>query len=536
MNACEIKRIYEQDGRDAALEAYRAALAETPGEAEKLAFLAADFAHAEALTLLFEAGAPPAAIGDYGYTLLHALAMREESRYAEKPQGAVRKTTELLLDNKVSVLRKDENIGLACYHYAAQNGLAEMVEALAERGAKLNMTDKEGNTGIHIACDYVRHAMRNIDSEKNQAELAAKHYAETKERLLARDLSEEEIEQYVKNNFDATPEEAQRKYEAAVRLVEDYFRVAKAFAVGGVDVDEKNEHGRTALDVAVESEAKKIAAFLAGTLDDGEEESGIAGGGMTLHQAAEKGDVEAIKAIAAAGADLNELKDGDQYSFGGRTPLAVACAYLSFPAVEALLALGADPAFRDGSGDAALSCLAKDIRASLHSGVFEENRIPNIIKAMVSAGLDVNTPVNDDSDTLLILACKSAQGTGYNHRSVKGDLVNGALKHNPDLNLRNRFGETALMHACARDFDMMENVQIALLEGGADVGATDQNGDTALHYAARNDDKTGAKALCDMLLEFDADAAAVNNAGQTALEIATEQDNEPLVKLLLSRM
>jgi ankyrin repeat protein len=83
---------------------------------------------------------------------------------------------------------------------------------------------------------------------------------------------------------------------------------------------------------------------------------------------------------------------------------------------------------------------------------------------------------------------------------------------------------------------MMENVQTALLEQGAEVSAADQNGDTALHYAARNDDKNGAKVLCDMLLEFGAAAAAVNNAGQTALDIATETGNEPLVKLLLSKM
>jgi ankyrin repeat protein len=82
----------------------------------------------------------------------------------------------------------------------------------------------------------------------------------------------------------------------------------------------------------------------------------------------------------------------------------------------------------------------------------------------------------------------------------------------------------------------MENVQLTLLERGVNVAAADQDGNTALHYAAKNRNKNGAKTLCDMLLEFGADASVVNNAGKAALDIATEQDNEPLVKLLLSKM
>jgi len=75
-----------------------------------------------------------------------------------------------------------------------------------------------------------------------------------------------------------------------------------------------------------------------------------------------------------------------------------------------------------------------------------------------------------------------------------------------------------------------------LLEQSANVNAADKNGDTALHYAARNRNNTGAKTLCDMLLEFGADANKINNAGKSALDIATEQNNEPLVKLLLGKM
>jgi len=501
-----------------------------------LAFLAADFAHPEALQLLFDAGVSPVVTGKYGFTLLHFLAKWQESRYAERPAGAVAKTTSLLLDNKVSALKKDEDRGMTCYHYAAQNGMAEMVEVLAERGSKLNMTDKDGNTGIHIACDHVKHALRDMDTKKKNFENSKAEYEKTVSHQKEMGNTDEQIADYIKKWVTNTPEKAQKEYDKAVQHVEDYFRTVKAFAKGGVDISEKNSYDRPALDIAVENNAKKIAAFLSGTL---KEDSGasVAAGGMTLHQAAEKGDAEAIKALVKSGADMNALKDADEHELGGRTALGVAVAYLSIDAVDALLSCGADPSFKDGKGNAALRCFFSPyLKMSPNEKMINEKRIQRIIGSFVSAGFKIDSTVDDDGNTLLVIACKSSRGPSYKKQSMKSIIVEETMKHKSNINIANRFGETALMHAGAADFDTMENIQIALLEQGANVVAADKDGDTALHYAARNDDKNGAKALCDMLLEFGADAKAVNNAGQTALDIATERNIEPLVKLLLSKM
>ncbi|AIZ56704.1 ankyrin repeats (3 copies) [Candidatus Methanoplasma termitum] len=539
MDQREIKSKYEQNNRDAALESYSKAIETYRGQEDninKLAVLAADFAHPEALQVLFNAGASPSFIGDYGYTLLHHLAIQNESMYIQKPAGAVAKTTLLLLDNKVSALRKDENRGMTCYHYAAQNGAAEMVEALAERGTKLNMTDKDGNTGIHIACEYVRHAIKDVEYKKKDLESSKKEYEKAVSRQKELGKNEAEIAEYVKKWVTNTPEKAQKNYDVAVQHAEDYFRTVKAFVAGGVDKDEKNSYDRSPLDIAVESDAKKIAAFLSGTLADGGN-AAVAAGGMTLHQAAEKGDVEAIKAIAGTGVDMNGLKDEEEHKLGGRTALAIAVAHLKADAVDALLSYGADPSFKDGKGRVALRFLFEpELKTSPNGKTFEEKVIQKIIRSMKAAGFKIDQIVDDDGNTILNTACRSSRGMAYNGRTIKGEVIDEVMKNSPNINLPNRFGETPLMHACARDFEMMENIQLMMLEQGADVSAADKNGDTALHYAARNDDKNGARTLCDMLLEFGADAKAVNNVKQMALDIATQKNNEPLVKLLLNKM
>jgi len=540
MNRSEIISTYERNGREAALGEYSKAIEALRGkenELNSLAFLAADFAHSEALQLLFNAGVSPSVTGNYSYTLLHFLGIQQDSRYSIKPKGAVSKTTALLIDNKVSALRKDENKGLCCYHYAAQNGMAEMVETLAERGTKLNMTDKEGNTGIHIACDYVKHAIRETENKKRELENSKTEYEKTVSRQKELGKSDAEIAAYVKTWVPNPPEKAQAAYDHSVQHVEDYFRTVKAFAAGGVDVSEKNSYDKPALDIAIENNAKKIAAFLSGSLTEGGDAATVAAGGMTLHQAAEKGDVEAIKSIAGTGADMNGLKDGDDIDMGGRTALAIAVAFLQADAVDALLSFGADPSFRDGKGRTALRCMfSPELKTSPNGKMLEQKILQKIIRSIKSAGFKINDIVDDDGNTLLNIACGSSRGMAHNRRTMKGEILDEVMKLNPDLNLPNRFGVTPLMHTCARDFDIMENVQLQMLEQGADVKAADKNGDTALHYAARNDDKAGAKTLCDMLLEFGADAKAVNNAKQTALDIATEKNNEPLVKLLLSKM
>ena len=534
MNYYELKSIYNQNKLDEALAAYPQMIEEykdNEEEIRKLAFLAADFAHTEALALLFESGVSPSVTDKYAFTLLHHLAREEESRRCLKPVGAVAAALEFLLDHKVSYLRKDENENMICYHYAARNATAEFIETLAKRGAKLNIADKDGNTGIHIACEYAGNTLWDAELAKRKAERTKKNHEERMASAKERNLSDEETRDYIQTSLD-DKQDAHSEYENQLALVENFFRTVKAFAEGGVDIDEKNAYGQTALDIAVKKGAKKIAAFLAGTLA-GEDDAAIAAGGMTLHQAVERADIEAVKTIAATGADLNAVKDAPKHNFGGYTPLAIACAFIDYKTAETLLGCGSDPSFRDGDGRmAAAYFFLGETNAFSHAeeGIVREKDAAKTIRALTGAGFDINQTVDDDSDTLLILAC-AARG-----RWPKEDVLEELLRHNLDLNHANRFGITALMYACTRNFDGMETLQIALLEGGADVSPADQNGDTALHYAVRNDNKTGAKVLCDMLLEFGANADSVNNEGKTALDIAVEQDNEPLVKLLLGKI
>ena len=68
-----------------------------------------------------------------------------------------------------------------------------------------------------------------------------------------------------------------------------------------------------------------------------------------------------------------------------------------------------------------------------------------------------------------------------------------------------------------------------LLEQGADVAAADNDGDTALSFAARG----GHEAVAQLLLQHGADATAANNDGTTALMYAAEGGHEAVAQLLL---
>jgi ankyrin repeat protein len=523
----DIRRLYRTNAdKDAILATYDALLAEKNQEGginasggwegelklgEELAFLAANFTHPQALERLFDLGVDPQVTDRYAFTLLHEAAKRGE-HYEYKPApGDVAKTVELLLDRGISALRKDENERMCCYHYAARTGLWEFVEILAKRGTRLTMTDKEGNTGIHIAADYVKHEISQLG------------YAEK-----AKD--QERIDKHRES-------------------VENYFKTVKAFVDAGVDRDEKNEYGKTAREFAVESGANKIAAFLAGELSAEEAEASgtgsageeaelkLAAGGKDLFDAVINRDSKALEALIKLGADLNGLYSREhENAFTGLTPLGVAVCEFNGEAARILLNAGADPMFRDAHGRAAPAyffCTEADIR--LNGKIFSEEVPQKILKAFTEKGFDVNAPVNDKGDTLLNRACSSTHGgSGYNSYSLRGIVAGELVGYGADPSIPNNRGETALMWACRRED--MENLIISFLESGADPSPADREGNTALHYAAMNDSGNDAKAAAELLLDFNADPSAVNNKGKSPLDIAVENKYEPLVKLLLTKM
>ncbi|SOD11731.1 ankyrin repeat domain-containing protein [Pedobacter xixiisoli] len=483
------------------------------------------FANLEMLDYLIEQGWRTAGVENRnGDTLLHFLAtpLRTYDYFIGEKQ--VYECTKKLLETKVSPLRKNSD-GETALMRGARVGYTEMLEAYQEIGAKMDFTDRRGNTLLHILVEYSNSAVSNYENDL--------------ERLM--------VHQNDPNFDESNQRQAQErsvlewKHNVSKARFNQFITFAIVAKEFGIDPFQKNNEGRTAVELAIARKSKSIAAILKG-VDFSEQETVplyFNAGGMDVHQACANKDVEALTALIELGENVNEAYDKENDKHNGMTPLAIAMMEHSFEITDLLLKNGADATLRDSKSWHPFRYLYTP-----HSSVntnferFKEKTFQQILKAYLAAGFDINSLLDDDENTLLTISAKYADSlTLYNGDTISTVLVQEAIYSDADVNQTNRDGISALMYLCLADSQRGEKNLITILEQGASTELRDKNGKTVLMYAINNSDKSVAKTYCELLGEFgNLLIDAKDNDEKSALDYAGERDNETLVAWLLEKM
>lgn len=114
--------------------------------------------------------------------------------------------------------------------------------------------------------------------------------------------------------------------------------------------------------------------------------------------------------------------------------------------------------------------------------------------------------------------------------TLKGNLniVRSIHKKGADINKKNWRGHSCIQYACSRGY---KDIVLYLLSNGADVNAQDGRGDTALHRLA----SLGRVEILTSFLNHSTkpDLDLQNSEGNTALHIACEDDQKTCALLLV---
>ena len=212
---------------------------------------------------------------------------------------------------------------------------------------------------------------------------------------------------------------------------------------------------------------------------------------ISIHQAAEKGNIEAVKHHLAAGVDVNVI-------YKGQTPLHYAAAYGHKEIIELLIAKGADVNAKISDG--------------FHKGdtpLDNAKHKPEIVDLLRKHG----------GKTLYELSIWKA-AFGGSIEAIKQHIAAGT-----DLNAKDTYGWIPLSHAAEGGHKEIAELLIAK---GANVNAVDDDGFTPLDAAI----DVGHPEIAELLITKGANVNAVNDDGFTPLDSAIRFDETEIADLL----
>jgi uncharacterized protein len=281
-------------------------------------------------------------------------------------------------------------------------------------------------------------------------------------------------------------------------------RTVELLLVLGAKPESKDKAGRSPLRLAIDRGAASCVKVLVGR-------------GADLYSADPSG-TSALEAVLAKGGDTLSAafnsKNVNEKGPDGKTALHIAADRLLEDQSERLLAAGADPNLKDGSGRTALDL------ALLHPDRIEAAQEAEILVlkggstsfsdfawfSQAARALDYSSLRYEDGGTPLHQAVA---------RKQKG-FVEFLLSRKVNPNVRNGAG-SAPLHEAVRS-GWLEGAEM-LLKGGADPNVRDGFDNSPLHIALPEEGRAGGVAL---LLKYGADPSLKDRNGNTPLHVAIQ--------------
>jgi ankyrin repeat protein len=433
---------------------------------------------------------------------------------------------------------------------ALKSGDRKAVQSLLKQGANVNAADPDGTTPLQwaVRSDNIDTVEMLLRAGANPR--AANRYGITPLSLAAGNGNPAILEMLLKAGADpATPAPGgQTILMIAART--GNAECVKRLLARGLDVNTREPlYGETALMwAAAGNHAEAMRALIAGgaevnartaELKYPQDRFGLEGvltilphGSWTaLMYAGREGSLDAARALAEAGADLN-LTDPD-----GTTALVLAIINGHFDTAALLLDKGADPNIADTAGMAALYAAADmntlgEVYGRPPRPSRDERNALDLMGILLRHGANPNAQLKSPTLQRAHTPGEStlAEGSTPLMRAAKnGDA--GAMRllldHGADPSIVQKNHTTALMLAAglgrgqgvfakdyATDREMLEAVKV-LVARAVDVNAVNDNGQTAMHLAVRVSD--------DIVRYLAANGAALNvkdKQGRTPLDAA----------------
>jgi ankyrin repeat protein len=287
-----------------------------------------------------------------------------------------------------------------------------------------------------------------------------------------------------------------------------------------------------------------------------------------LHQAAQKGNLEIVKALVEAGADVNKE------NFDQETPLFMAVMGSNVELIKYLAEKGANldhvnhelftpllVAVFNGNLEVTKALLASGAKVNplsefpgqavtiMLGNVDEDSQeeILPLLDLLIEAGADVNNPASNGW-TALVFAIAADLDIVADHLLEKGkadpNLKNeetaslpmyGAAKkpdgtflkkllaYNGNPNTGDGFARPIFAAANGGGQDTLQT----LIDAGANIETVAPNGQTPLFFSLNNDIE-----ITETLLKAGANKNAKDNDGKTVFDWATESENKEVVALL----